>query len=145
MITQPYPYEELIPKTYYYFKSIGEKGKIVKVVAFSRNEDNTCNLGFGDLGNDGFIDDLVVTNNQDARKVLKTVAKIAIDFLVQNPTEVLKIEPVDYQRKQLYNNIFQRYFQDINTLFNIWGILNGEEEVYTPFKSYDIFKISLKI
>lgn len=145
MITQPYPYKELIPKTHYYFESIGEKGKIVKIVVFTRNLDNVWNLGFGDLGNDGLIDDLVVTNNQDARKVLQTVAKIAIDFLAQNPTEVLQIEPIDNKRKQLYNNIFQRYFQDINTLFNIWGVLNDTEEVYIPFKSYSIFKVSLKV
>ena len=145
MITQPYPYTELIPKTHYYFESVGEKGKIVKIVVFTRTLGNEWNLGFGDLGDNGFIDDIVVTNNRDARKVLQTVAKIAIDFLAQNPTEVLKIEPIDNKRKQLYNNIFQRYFQDLNTLFNVLGILNGEEEAYTPLKSYSIFKVSLKI
>ena len=145
MITQPYPYTELIPKTHYYFESVGQKGKIVKIVVFTFSEGNLWSLGFGDLGNDGFIDDSVLTNNQDARKVLQTVAKIAIDFLAQNPTEVLQIEPIDNKRKQLYNNIFQRYFQDITIIFNVLGILNGEEEVYTPLKSYSIFKISLKV
>ena len=145
MITQPYPYTELIPQTHYYFESIGEKGKTVKIVAFFPLEDKVWNLGFGDLQDDGSVNDLVTTNNQDARKVLQTVAKIAIDFLAQNPTEVLQIEPIDNKRKQLYNNIFQRYFQDITIIFNVLGILNGEEEVYTPLKSYSIFKISLKV
>ena len=145
MINQAYAYRELIPKTHYYFESIGEKDKIVKIVVFTFSENYVWSLGFGDLGNDGFIDDSVVSNNQDARKVLQTVAKIAFDFLAQNPTETLEIEPVDYKRKQLYNNIFQRYFQDINTLFNVWGTLNGKDETYTPSNFYDIFKISLKI
>ena len=79
MITQAYPYHVLIPKTHYFFESIGEK-TVYKIVQFALIKDNIWNLGFGDLSESGSIDDTVVTNNQDIHKVIRTVAKIAIDF-----------------------------------------------------------------
>lgn len=142
---KPYAYKELIPNTQYYFASIGEKGKIIKVVAFFPIADNVWNLGFGDLQNDGSVDDLVVTDNQDARKVLQTVAKIAIDYLVQFPNRILEIKPSDEKRKRLYNSVFQRYFPDIELIFNITGFLGKEEEQYMPSIFYDKFRITIKL
>ena len=114
MIEQPYPYFVLQEKTQYIFKSIGEKD-VLKIVQISPlDEKDIWNLGFGDLGDDGFVDDSVVTNNHDAQKVLRTVAKIAIDFLEKYPDHTLEIKPVDTKRKRLYNGIFQRYFKEIS-------------------------------
>ena len=145
MINQAYAYRELIPQTHYYFESVGEKGKIVKIVAFFPLEDNVWNLGFGDLQDDGSVDDLVTTNNEDARKVLQTVAKIAIDYLVQFPNRTLEIKPSDEKRKRLYNGVFQRYFSDIELIFNITGFLVTNKERYAPSIFYDKFRITIKL
>ena len=111
MIEQPYPYNVLIPKTHYFFESIGEKS-VFKIVQFDLIDGNLWNLGFGDLNN-GLVDDSIITNNQDAHKVIRTVAKIAIDFLAEYPNYTLEITPVDEKRKRLYNGVFQKYFKDI--------------------------------
>ena len=142
---QPYTYKELTPDTQYYFASIGEKGKIIKVVVFFPIAENVWNLGFGDLQNDGLIDDLVVTNNQDARKVLQTVAKIAIDYLARFPNRILELKPSDEKRKKLYNSIFQRYFSDIELIFTVTGFLGTGEEQYIPSIFYDKFRITIKL
>ena len=143
MIDQHYPYFELKEKTHYIFASVGVKGSVLKIVQFSSTGDNVWNLGFGDLNN-GFIDDSIVTNNQDVRKVIQTVAKIAMDFLVQYPNSTLEIKPVDEKRKRLYNGIFLKYLKDIEPLFNVLGTVEGKEETYSPLKFYDTFKITFK-
>jgi hypothetical protein len=144
MITQYYPYQALITKTHYIFESVGEKGRVLKVVGFSPIENDVWNLGFGDLKEDGFVDGSVVTNNQDALKVIRTVAKVAIDFLALYPNYTLEINPFDEKRKRLYNALFQKYFEDIDTYFDILGTFEGKRETYTPSKIYDIFRITLK-
>jgi hypothetical protein len=143
MIEQHYPYYELKEKAHYVFASEGVKGIVLKIVQFSFTGDNIWNLGFGDL-HKGLIDDSIVTNNQDIRKVIQTVAKIAIDFLVQYPNTTLEIKPVDEKRRRLYNGVFLKYLSDIEPLFNVLGTFEGREEVYSPLKSYDSFKITFK-
>lgn len=144
MIEQPYPYFEVIPKTYYAFQSVGEQGTVTKIVQFTPVGFNIWNLGFADLKKDGTIDGLSLTNNQDALKVLRTVAKIAIDFLTQYPNSILEINPADEKRRRVYNKLFQKHFEELELFFNIFGIFADEEEIYTPSKFYDKFQITFK-
>jgi hypothetical protein len=67
----------------YDFYSIGPQGKIKKRIAFRlfNNTKNVYNLGFGDVGAGGEINDLIVTNNADSQKVLVTVAMWYLNFL----------------------------------------------------------------
>ena len=143
MIEQPYPYFEIRAPTHYFFESIGEKGSVYKIVEFTLQHNGNWNLGFGDLL-EGQISDTVVTNNQDVRKVIGTVARIAIEFLLQFPDRIIEIEPVDEKRRKLYNRVFQRYFDEINPLFKVWGTLQAKEEPYVPTKNYDKFRIKIK-
>jgi hypothetical protein len=143
MIEQPYPYYVLEEKTQYIFISIGEKD-VAKIVQFDHVVDDNWNLGFGDLDDEGFINDSIVTNNQDARKVIRTVAKIAIDFLAKDPSSTLEINPVDGKRQRLYNNIFQKYFAEMTPIFKITGTFEGVVETYSPLKNYSFFTITLK-
>lgn len=82
MIEHPYPYYVLKAKTHYAFESVGAKGSVYKIVQFTLRNNGHWNLGFGDW-KDRQVDGSVITNNQDVYKVIGTVAKIAIDFLVK--------------------------------------------------------------
>jgi hypothetical protein len=144
MIEQPYPYYELGRPMHYFFESIGEERSVYKIVALTLMKNGNWNLGFGDLNKNGLIDDSVVTNNHDVRKVIGTVAKIAIDFLKKYPDRTIEIEPVDDKRKTLYNLVFHRYFEDIDSLFTITGTIEGKKEPYLPSKTYNKFTIKLK-
>jgi hypothetical protein len=143
MIQDPYPFFEFKPSTHYFFESTGEKGSVYKIVTLSLMSNGNWNLGFGDLVK-GEISDSVITNNNDVRKVIGTVAKIAINFLIQFPHCTIEIKPVDDKRKALYNTVFQRYFDDIDMLCKITGLIRGKKEPYLRTKTYDTFTIKLK-
>jgi hypothetical protein len=68
--------------TSFEFDSIGPRGSIRKVVRYTEiNLKGFYNLGFGDKDPlTGFISDLSVTNNNDSKKVLATVAATLYAF-----------------------------------------------------------------
>lgn len=143
MINNPYSYLDSNHKTRFAFQSEGVKGKVIKVIQFERSKDGKWNLGFGDWKK-GKVEDSVMTNNQDALKVIRTVANATIDFLKEHPQSIVKIEPVDDRRKQFYNLIFKRHYKSIEPIFLVKGFLKDEIEIYNPRKFYDNFEISLK-
>lgn len=143
MIKETYTFLPSKRKTWFAFQSEGVKGKIVKIVQFSLVNDGKWNLGFGDW-NKGTVDDHVLTNNQDTMKVIRTIAKIVLDFFTEYPQITLVIEPVDEKRKRFYNLIFQRHYDDMKSQFNIIGLIEKRAEIYSPQKFYDSFEIFRK-
>ena len=113
------------------------------MILFSHLEFDEWNLGFGDVKG-GKIDDSIVSNNNDAKKIFHTVAKATYAFFDEYPNSIVVIKPVDNRRKTVYNRIFQRNFDDIDLAFHVIGVTDGHEETYNPQKIYDNFKIMLK-
>ena len=62
MINETYDYIVLPNKTFYAFRSDGQKGGILKGVLFSPITKNLWNLAFGDIIN-GDINDTIISNN----------------------------------------------------------------------------------
>ena len=145
MVKDAYLYTGLNRKTRYFFISEGENKRIVKTVVFSPLGNRLWNLGFGDLQYSGYIDDSVVSNNDDLIKVISTVAKIAYEFSDKYPLRRIQIKPVDEKRKRLYNHVFRRHYDTIDANFDIIGINEQERETYSPKKNYDIFELNRKI
>ena len=145
MVKEAYLYTGLNRKTRYFFISEGENKRIVKTVVFSPLGNRLWNLGFGDLQYSGYIDDSVVSNNDDLIKVISTVAKIAYEFSDKYPLRRIQIKPVDEKRKRLYNHVFRRHYDTIDANFDIIGINEQERETYSPKKNYDIFELNRKI
>jgi hypothetical protein len=143
MITDAYVYLSTNDKTQYAFESEGIQGKIIKIVKFSQLNNGYWNLGFGDW-EDGNINDKVISNNQDAIKVIKTVAKVTIEFFKEYPKSIVVIDPVDEKRKKLYNIAFQRHYKEIEPIFNVIGFFENKKVKFSLGKDYDGFEISLK-
>jgi hypothetical protein len=143
MITDAYDYLDSKHKTRFAFQSEGVQGKVIKIIQFEKSKDGKWNLGFGDWRK-GKIEDSIMTNNQDAIKVFRTVAKATFEFLNEYPTSIIVIEAVDDKRKRFYNLIFQRHFKELEPIFLIIGIIKKHKESYNPHKFYDSFEISLK-
>jgi hypothetical protein len=143
MIKEHYKYYGTKDKTLFFFESIGEQGKIIKVVEIREFEENRWNLGFGDW-NKGIIDDKTISNNNDVVKVIGTVAKIAYDFFEDHPKATIVIEPIDDKRKQLYNYVFQRHHKVIESTFLIIGLNDDAEEPYSVKNFYNGFEIKRK-
>jgi hypothetical protein len=135
-------------KVKYTFTSVGSKGSIKKIIEFSPMKGNKrWNLGFGDVKGRTWEDN-VITNNNDLRKVLQTVANTVHLFLHTYPDREVVIIPVDYQRKLLYNRAFQQRWHEIDSDYTVKGIILDIEdpqfENYETQKIYDYFIIKLR-
>ncbi len=136
--------------TEFYFESIGNQGKIEKVVRFEFFNKVLVNLAFGDKfdGSEDF-DDAVVSNNGDLKKVLATVAQIAFVFSDKNPNLSIAIIPVDEKRRNLYNYVFKKHHQSISEIFEIVGKPRGFPKIkkmpYQPDIEFELFQIRRKI
>ena len=65
----------------YEFISVGDKGRIRKIVRFLKfRETNYFHFGFADFQEEGNYNDKIVTNNGDTELVLATLAAIVEDF-----------------------------------------------------------------
>ena len=98
-----YPYKTNAAFLDYEFVSKGPKGSIKKVIRFTQIDNAVFNLGFGDLDEEtGEISDTIVTNNNDSRIVLATVAATVHDFTVNYPNAVVIAKGSTHSRTRLY-------------------------------------------
>src|SRR5690606_6768889 len=92
MNEQGYHFERS-PEIYYYeFYSYGPKGKIKKVIQYQQvsSDEEIFNPGFGDVEVEtGNVNDLSVSNNQDTKKVLATVAQTVLAFMEERPKAII--------------------------------------------------------
>src|SRR4030095_14112140 len=89
----------------YEFCSEGPNGKIKKVIRFTLMVVSgriSFNLGFGDLQEDGTINDIVASNNQDTERVLATVAHAVIEFTNYFPNARIYCEGSTPSRTRRY-------------------------------------------
>lgn len=143
MIKDSYP---LIPsklKNAFFFKSVGVKGTILKVIIFEHLKNRRYNLAFGDVVNNQ-LDDEVISNNQDFVKVISTVAIAIYEFLERNPKAIIEIDPIDSKRALFYNRIFQRRYIEIILILDVFGVIGKKRERYNPEKLYQEFEIEAK-
>lgn len=133
-----------IDMTLFRFTSIGAKGDIKKVVEFTFMQKNRWNLAFGDVENKDWTDN-VISDNNDMRIVLQTVANTVHSFFEKYPDREVYIEPLDEKRKLLYNRIFQQKWAEINSLFLVKGMVEDADfQDYDPQKRFDYFLIKPK-
>jgi hypothetical protein len=129
----------------YEFVSEGPKGKIKKVVRFMMIGEDVYNLAFGDLiEKSGEINDTVITNNEDSKKVLATVAMIVSDFLLKYPDKWVFAVGSTHSRTRLYRMGITNHWHIIRAEFDVYGLLNKGWELFELRKDYDAFLVRLK-
>jgi hypothetical protein len=130
--------------TRFRFTSIGPKGKIEKIIEFRLFQKNRWNLAFGDI-KDNDWEDNIISDNNDMRIVLQTVVNTVHLFFEKHSDQEVYIEPLDNQRKILYNRIFQQKWAEIEPLFSVKGMVDEDVfENYNPKKLFNGFLIALK-
>lgn len=142
-IKNSYPISKLNSIQGYSFVSIGEQGRILKVVLYQLLDRNRYNLAFGDWINED-VNDKIISNNNDLSKVISTVAQTVYKFTEEYPDAIIEIEGVDIKRTKLYNTVFKRRFFEIKETFHVAGIVNESRETYNPNKTYDKFEVQRK-
>lgn len=114
------------------FVSIGEKGKIPKIVQYTpTNYKNLYNLGFGDKNIEtGELDDNVISNNGDSEKVLATVVATLYAFMDMHKEAMVYATGSTKSRTRLYRMGVTKYLDEIKEDFEIYGELeSGWEEI----------------
>lgn len=129
----------------YEFTSEGPKGKIKKVIRFTQIDTSVYNPGFGDLNEiTGEISDTVVTNNNDSRLVLATVAATAHDFTLHFPQAIIIAQGSTHSRTRLYRIGITNHLKEISINFEVYGLKDGRWELFQERRDYAAFLIHRK-
>ncbi len=128
------------------FTSEGTKGKIEKIILFTPTPmENVYNLGFGDYDAvSGQIDDNVVSNNGDTKKILATVANSVLIFTEKYPDFSVVATGVTPARTRLYRMGIQEYWTEISANFYILGFKENYWEEFIPNQPYEAFLVKRK-
>jgi hypothetical protein len=142
-----YPIERIGKELTFVFESNNYEGtnpviKIVDFVKVIRYSKTYYNLEFGDLSVKSWqIDDLVVTNNGDMRKVLRTVAATLDIFFDEYPTEEVHIGGSDEVRHSYYHKLIRDYHKIISIHYEVQGCINKKIEPFEANKEYEFIVV----
>ena len=128
------------------FDSEGPKGKVRKIIQYTEiNLKNYFNLGFGDKNHKtNEIDDLVVTNNNDSKKVLATVAATLFEFTDHYPEANVIAIGSTLARTRLYRIGITNNLDAIEKDFEIYGLKSNSWYKFTKGVEYDAFLVKRK-
>jgi len=135
-------------KSIFEFTSVGPKGKIPKIIIFSKKEaENIYNLAFGDYDiHSGHVNDRVVSNNLDSEKVLATVIQSLYIFFNKYPKSIVIARGSTKSRTRLYRMGISKFHEQVSDVFYIMGketeVSNWEE--FELNKEYISFAVQLK-
>jgi hypothetical protein len=147
MLDDIYPIEISADCLTYEFKSIGPKGVIPKVVRYSEGEiTGVFNLGFGDVDPmTGLEDDLVVSDNGDSKKILRTVASTLYTFTRHYPDSVVIASGSTDARTRLYQIGISTNLQAIKRDFVVYGYHINDWHPFELGISYEAFLVKRKL
>jgi hypothetical protein len=129
----------------YEFISVGPRGSIKKVVRFTQISAGIFNLAFGDLDEEtGEIRDTVVTNNNDRRKVLTTVAATVHDFTLRYHGVWIIAKGRTHSRTRLYRMGISNNWQEISMDFEVYGLETETWELFEPGRDYTAYLVRRK-
>ncbi len=130
----------------YKFVSIGPKGKIVKLVVYTiMQEDNIYNLAFGDYNEvTDAIDDKTISNNNDSKKVLSTVASTLYDFTDTHLGVWIFATGSNNARTRLYRMGISANIENILVDFDLLGLINDNWYDFDKNIDFEAFLVKRK-
>ncbi|NIG54452.1 hypothetical protein [Chitinophaga sp. Cy-1792] len=127
----------------YEFFSIGPKGVILKRITFKFSKiENVVIMAFGDVNQDGEIDDLSISNNGDRNKVLATICQTIARYLKHYPERMVYFKGSTEERTRLYRMIINNNIKEFEAGHHIWMELDYK---FVPFQpSIKVFGFAIK-
>ena len=129
------------------FWSEGPRGRIRKQVVFTpfKYLPSVFNLVFGDVDRLGIIDDKIITDNFDMRKVLATVAFIVDEFLLMYPERLVYFRGSTKSRGRLYRMALSNNLEELTLKFELLGFIEAQWEPFKKGRDYSAFLVRRKM
>ncbi len=104
------------------FVSVGRRGTIPKRIEFSPTDiDGFYNLAFGDIDEQGGIDDYSISNNGDRNKILATVAYAVEIYLAKYPDRWVFFRGSTLERTRLYRMAVGLNLEELSANFELYA------------------------
>ena len=128
------------------FDSVGPDKTTRKLIFYERIADgiDLYNLALVDAYDDGSLDDLSVSNNQDMPRILATVVETMHVFFRQYPTATVIFSGSTPARTRLYRVAISQNLALFEETFFVYGLLTGKPEPYQLNRPYQAFTVRLK-
>ncbi len=119
-----YEYQTEDELHFFEFTSVGPNGNIKKIVEYSKlSVENIYNLAFGDYNElTDKLNDKVVTNNGDSRKVLATVVSTVYAFTGRYPYAWIFVTGSTEVRTRLYRMGITNNLEELKEDFYVYGM-----------------------
>lgn len=104
------------------FLSVGRNGQIPKRIEFAPTEiPGIVNLAFGDINENGEIDDYSISDNGDRNKILATVAFAVEVYLNQYPEKWIYFKGSTEERTRLYRMAIGLNLDELAKKFDLYA------------------------
>lgn len=115
------------------FISEGVNGKIPKRIEFKPTKwPDVYNLAFGDIRENGDLDDLIISNNGDRNKILATIVRVVDLYTNKYPERWIYFEGSTVHRTRLYRMAISLHLDELSVIFEFFAELKGQNG-YVPF------------
>jgi hypothetical protein len=133
-------------KLRFFFESKGKKN-IPKAIIYTPIEgyDDAFELSFGDITDDGYIDFMSESHNQDLEMVLATVISTIDVFFEKYPYALVYFRGSTPARTRLYRAIIAKQMQKLKLSHHVFGLKNdGLTEDFDKNNVYIGYLIQMK-
>jgi hypothetical protein len=128
------------------FISTGKNGSKPKRIAFTATElENVYNLAFGDIDENGEINDYSISDNGDRNKILATVVNAVDDYTKKHPEHWKLFRGSTGERTRLYRMAIGLNLEELSLKFDIYAFDQEELIPFSKKMEINAFLIKRKI
>ncbi|OQP58308.1 hypothetical protein A3860_07470 [Niastella vici] len=127
------------------FMSIGKNGAIPKRITFTATElENVFNLAFGDVDENGELDDCNISDNGDRNKILATVFTVVDIYTKKYPKRWILFSGSTRERTRLYRMAVGLNLEELSLIFEIYAFVEQELILFAKNMEINSFVIKRK-
>lgn len=127
------------------FLSTGKNGTIPKRIIFSNTElENVYNLAFGDVDENGEINDCTVSDNGDRNKILATVFHVVNIYTKKYPERWIIFNGSTKERTRLYRIAVGINLEELSQTFEVFAFVEEELKLFAKNMEINSFVIKRK-
>jgi len=128
------------------FISIGKNGAIPKRITFTTTElENVYNLAFGDVDENGTLNDYRISDNGDRNKILATVFNVVDIYTKKFPERWIFFSGSTKERTRLYRIAVGINLDELSQIFDIYAFVQEELKLFAKNMEINAFVIKRKV